>query len=91
MTPAQTETFPAADTTTSVVRPNLLPTWLERATVACLFLSATAAPHSFAATQTAWGGLALGLWLTRFLLRPRPRLYRTPVDYALFGFFILTF
>jgi O-antigen ligase len=63
---------------------------LERATVGCLFLFAAVAPHSIAATQTAWL-LALLLWVTRFLLSPRPRLYRTPVDYALLGFFILTF
>ena len=90
MTPTQTETLPAADKAASVVRYNSLTTWLERAIIACLFLFATAAPHTIAATQTAWV-LALVLWLTRFLLRPRPRLYRTPVDYALLGFFILTF
>jgi hypothetical protein len=67
-----------------------LAAWLERATVGCLFLFAFAAPHSIAATQTAWL-LALLLWATRFLLRPRPPVYRTPVDYALLGFFILTF
>jgi O-antigen ligase len=31
------------------------------------------------------------LWLARFFVRPRPVAYRTPVDYALLGFFILTF
>lgn len=29
-------------------------------------------------------------WVLRFMFPPRPRTYRTPVDYALFGFFILT-
>lgn len=64
--------------------------WLERATVACLFLFAFCAPHSIAGTQTAWL-LATALWAARFLFRPRPRTDRTPVDYALLGFFILTF
>ena len=31
------------------------------------------------------------LWVARLLVRPRPVLHRTPVDYALLGFFILTF
>jgi hypothetical protein len=64
--------------------------WLERALVASLFLLAFCAPHSIAGTQIAWG-LGLLAWLVRFALRPRPRLHRTPLDYALLGFFILTF
>ncbi|MCA1594638.1 MAG: O-antigen ligase family protein, partial [Acidobacteria bacterium] len=64
--------------------------WLERAVVACLFLFAFCAPHSIAATQAFWL-LAMLFWVARFLARPRPRLRRTPVDYALLGFFILTF
>jgi hypothetical protein len=50
---------------------------------------AAAAPHSIAATQIAWS-CGLLLWAVRYVLRPRRRLYRTPVDYALLGFFILT-
>src|SRR5687767_2214266 len=64
--------------------------WLERVLAACLFLLAFAAPHSIAGTQTAWG-IGLLVWALRFAARPRPRLFRTPVDYALLGFFILTF
>lgn len=30
------------------------------------------------------------LWLARILIRPRPKLFRSPVDYLLLGFFILT-
>lgn len=62
---------------------------LEYAIAACLFLFAFAAPHSIAATQTS---LLLGLvfWTVRFVFRPRPQLYRTPIDYWMFGFFILT-
>jgi len=67
-----------------------LPFWLERATVACLFLYAVAAPHSIAGTQTAWL-LAMLFWVARLLVRPRPALFRTPVDPWLLGFFVLTF
>ena len=63
--------------------------WLERATVACLILLAAAAPISIAATQTAWL-LSMLFWVARFFFRPRPPLYRTAVDYALLGFFILS-
>ena len=63
---------------------------LERGVVACLFLYAAAAPHSIAGTQTAWL-LGLTLWVFRFLLPPRPRLFRTPIDKWLLGFFVLTF
>ncbi|HZG53272.1 MAG TPA: O-antigen ligase family protein [Pyrinomonadaceae bacterium] len=64
--------------------------WLERALAALLFLLAFCAPHSIAGTQIAWS-LGLLAWLVRLTLRPRPRTFRTPVDYALLGFFILTF
>lgn len=64
--------------------------WLDRAVVFCLFLFAVAAPHSIAATQTAWL-LALTFCVVRYFVRPRPAVYRTPLDYALLGFFILTF
>lgn len=63
--------------------------WLERAIAAALLLFALAAPNSIAATQTAWA-LGLFFWLARFAIWPRPELHRTPVDYAMLGFFILT-
>jgi O-antigen ligase len=69
---------------------SVLSLWLERATIACLFLYAAAAPHSIAATQTAWL-LAMACWAARLLVRPRPKLFRTPVDKWLLGFFVLTF
>jgi len=64
--------------------------WLERSLVGCLFLLAFCAPHSIAGTQIAWG-VGLLAWAVRFAVRPHPHLHRTPVDYALLGFFILTF
>jgi hypothetical protein len=63
--------------------------WCERAIIGCIFLIAVFAPHSIAATQTAWL-LGLVFWLLRFALYPRPALFRTPVDYLLFGFFVLS-
>src|SRR5215510_15182576 len=64
-------------------------TWLERAILACLFLIATFAPHSIAVTQTAWL-LGMTLWVLRLIVYPRPQFYRSPVDYALLAFFILS-
>src|SRR5215213_6434552 len=64
-------------------------TWLERAIVGCLFLVATFAPHSIAVTQGAWL-LGIVFWLARLLVYPRPQLFRSPVDYALLGFFVLS-
>lgn len=64
-------------------------TWLERGIVGCLFLIAVFAPHSIAVTQGAWL-LGIVLWLARFAIYPRPKLFRSPVDYALLAFFVLS-
>ncbi len=77
-------------TSSLILPPSSFPVWLERATVACLFLYAAAAPHSIAGTQTAWL-LAMLFWVARLALRPRPQFLRTPVDPWLLGFFVLTF
>jgi O-antigen ligase len=57
--------------------------------IACLFLIALFAPHSVAVTQTAWL-IGMALWVARFAFYPRPTLHRSPIDYALLGFFILS-
>ena len=62
---------------------------LSKAVIACVFLIALFAPHSIAATQSAWL-LGIALWALRFAFYPRPKLFRTPVDYVLLGFFILS-
>src|SRR6185295_362397 len=64
-------------------------TWLERAIVACLFLIVLFAPHSIAVTQGAWL-LGMTFWVLRLIVYPRPQLFRSPVDLALLGFFILS-
>jgi hypothetical protein len=63
--------------------------WIDIAIIACLFIFAFAAPHSIALTQAAWL-LGMLLWILRFASHPRPQIHRTPVDYLLLGFFILT-
>jgi O-antigen ligase len=63
--------------------------WLERALLAALVLFVIAAPNSIAATQTAWL-LGMLFWVLRFAVWPRPQIHRTPMDYALLAFFILT-
>ena len=57
--------------------------------IVCLFLIALFAPHSIAATQTAWL-VGMTLWVLRFAFFPRPRLFRSPVDYVLLAFFVLS-
>ena len=63
--------------------------WLERAILGALFLFVVFAPNSIAFTQSAWFA-GLLFWTLRFAVWPRPRLNRTPLDYVLFGFFLLT-
>ncbi|HEX3560904.1 MAG TPA: O-antigen ligase family protein [Pyrinomonadaceae bacterium] len=86
----RTDAAQGSAATTSEAPARAFAVWLERATVACLFLFAFAAPHSIAAAQTAWL-LGLLFWVLRFCFRPRPKTYRTPVDAWLLGFFVLTF
>ena len=62
---------------------------ISKGVIACIFLIVLFAPHSIAATQTAWL-LGMVLWAVRFAFNPRPKLFRTPVDYVLLGFFILS-
>ena len=57
--------------------------------IGCIFLIALFAPHSVALTQTAWL-LGMALWVARFAFYPRPALHRSPLDYALLGFFVLS-
>jgi len=71
------------------VTPGPLGVWLERSILGALFLFVLAAPNSIAATQAAWF-LGLVFWVLRLLVWPKPRLYRTPLDYLMFGFFVLT-
>jgi hypothetical protein len=60
--------------------------WLERSAFFFLILMTVSAPHSIAATQTAWL-TGMFLWGILFFIKPRPRLVRTPLDIALWAFF----
>ncbi len=62
---------------------------IEPGIIGCLFLIAIFAPHSIAVTQTAWL-VGMALWVLRFAFFPRPKLFRSPVDYVLLGFFVLS-
>src|SRR6266496_146968 len=63
--------------------------WVDGGVVACLFIFAVFAPHSIAVAQGAWL-LGVVLWVVRFAFYPHPRVYHTPLDYVLLGFFILS-
>ena len=71
------------------IAPGPLGLWLERVILGTLFLFTFAAPISIAAAQFAWA-VGLLFWLLRFFVFPRPQFHRTPIDYAMFAFFILT-
>ena len=62
---------------------------IEKGVIACAFLIAVFAPHSIAVTQAAWLA-GIFLWVLRFAFHPRPKLFRSPVDYVLIGFFVLS-
>lgn len=62
----------------------------RRALTFFLFLMVVCAPHSIAATQIAWA-CALLLCLISFFVLPRRPVRRTPIDYPLAVFVILTF
>ena len=83
------EISPATKPATAGARINPFAAWLDYMLTGCLLLLVVAAPHSIAATQVAWG-VGLLVWVLRCAVRPRPLVSRTPVDYALLGFFIIT-
>jgi O-antigen ligase len=87
--PLLSDSTPASSASSLIPHPSSLTLWLDRAIIVWLFALAAFAPHSIAATQIAWV-IGLLFWTARLRLRPRPRLQRTPLDYALLGFFILT-
>jgi O-antigen ligase len=63
--------------------------WIGGGIVVFIFIFAAFAPHSIAVAQAAWL-LGMLLWVARFAFPPPPRIQRTPLDYVLFGFFILS-
>lgn len=74
------------DETGQISRENKTISWLERIAFVFLALMMLTAPHSIAASQISWlcGMLA---WALRLLFRPRPAVFKTPLNLAflLFG------
>lgn len=54
-----------------------------------MVLFVLAAPNSIAVTQAAWL-MGMLFWVLRLFVWPRPGLERTPIDYPMFLFFVLT-
>ncbi len=61
--------------------------WLERIAFSFLILMVLFAPHSIAATQIAWLAGML-FWTIRLFVKSRRKLVRTPLDIALWSFFV---
>lgn len=60
--------------------------WLERIAFFFLILMILFAPHSIAATQSAWLA-GMFAWAIRLFMKPRPKFVRTRLDVALWAFF----
>lgn len=75
------------DETADLRSENRLILWLERASFVFLILMTLSAPHSIAATQTAWLSGML-CWIIRLFLKPRPRFKFGWIDFAFAGFFV---
>lgn len=60
--------------------------WLERIAFFFLILMILSAPHSIAATQTAWL-IGMFAWLVRLFINPRPKIFRSSLDLPLWLFF----
>jgi hypothetical protein len=67
-------------------RANRLAANLDRAILFFILLTALAAPVSIAATNAAWAS-GLAAWIVRIFIRPRPRFFRSPVDFPLLAFY----
>jgi len=78
--------FEKFDSLAGIGRSGTFIKWSERAAFFFMLLMIAAAPHSIAATQTAWiiGTL---IWFSRFLVKPRPQVKFTKLDAALWAFF----
>lgn len=66
---------------------NFIARWMDRVIFFFLVLMVISMPHSIAATQIAWL-TGMFLWVIRLFIKPRPRLFRTPLDIVLWAFFL---
>ncbi|MGC2237065.1 MAG: O-antigen ligase family protein [Pyrinomonadaceae bacterium] len=60
--------------------------WCERIAFAFLILMILSAPHSIAASQTAWI-TGMFVWIVRLFIKPRPKFVKTALDIPLWAFF----
>ncbi|MFN2453441.1 MAG: O-antigen ligase family protein [Pyrinomonadaceae bacterium] len=80
----------ATDSLIPQERTSALGVWLDRVIVVWIFALAVFAPHSIAAAEISWMA-GMTAWVARYVfVRPRRKLFRTPLDYALLGFFALS-
>jgi hypothetical protein len=75
------------DETADLRSENRLVRWLERIAFVFLILMTLSAPHSIAATQTAWLSGML-CCIIRLFIKPRPQFKFGWVDFAFAGFFV---
>ncbi len=66
---------------------NKIGLWLERTAFVFLVLMTLSAPHSIAATQTAWL-LGMVFWIARFFVKPRPKFIKTVLFIPFLAFFL---
>jgi O-antigen ligase len=66
---------------------NFIARWMDRVIFFFLVIMVVSAPHSIAATQIAWL-TGMFLWVVRLFIKPRPKLFRTPLDIVLWAFFL---
>lgn len=78
--------FERLDKLAGIEAGNAAVSWLERTAFIFLLIMLAAAPHSIAATQTAWI-TGMFLWVVRLFFRPRVKLRFGAPDFALWGFF----
>lgn len=75
------------DELANTTKENKLAGWNDRIIFFFLLLMILFSPHSIAATQSAWlsGMLA---WVIRFFFKPRPKIFKTPLNFAFLLFFL---
>jgi hypothetical protein len=71
----------------SIEADNIKAKWLERVAFFFLILMCMFAPHSIAASQTAWL-IGMFAWIIRLFIKPRPKFIRTALDVPLWAFFV---
>lgn len=77
--------FSRLDSLAGIETANKTAVWSERAAFIFMTLMVLFAPHSIAATETAWL-IGMLFWAIRLFVKPRPRFVKTPLNIALWAF-----